>query len=109
LKNKTARRCGIVRAIGAFAAGCSWDESPTMLPIRSALGLATAVMFLNMALASVASAQDVMQLDLMFRDSLLRKTAPESQLDDHTRRQDTGAMQDPVRLARRHPRPRRHR
>jgi hypothetical protein len=72
------------------------------------LRLAAAVMFLNTAFAAVASAQDVMQLDLMFRDSLLRKTAPETDVYDHGRRQDVGAAQEPIKATRRHPRPRRH-
>ena len=75
---------------------------------RAALGLGAAVMFLNMAFASVASAQDVMQLDLMFRESLLRKPAPESQTDRRGRRQEIGATQQSLTMARRHPKPRRH-
>ncbi len=76
--------------------------------MRAVLGLAAAVMFLNMAFATVVSAQDVMQLDLMFRDSLLRKTAPETGVNDPGRRQDIGAAHQPINVARRPPRPRRH-
>ena len=74
---------------------------------RAALGLAAVFMFLDMALASAASAQDVMQLDLMFRESLLRKTAPEIQEDHRGGRQDIGAAQGAVTVTRHHPRPRR--
>ena len=76
--------------------------------IRAALGLAAAVMSLNMAFAAAAWAQDVMQLDLMFRDSLQRKTAPETGVDDHGRRQEVSAAHRASNVARRHPRPRRH-
>jgi hypothetical protein len=72
------------------------------------LGLAVAVLFLNMAFATAARAQDVMQLDLMFRDSLQRKTAPETGVDDPRRRQDVSAAHRAINVARRHPRPRRH-
>ena len=74
---------------------------------RTAFGLATTVMFLSVAFATVASAQDVMQLDLMFRDSLQRKTAPETGVDDHGRRQEVSAAHRAINVARRHPRPRR--
>lgn len=76
--------------------------------MRAALCLAAAVMFLDMALAQVASAQDVMQLDLMFRDSLLRKAPLQSEADHHGRREDVGAAHQPIDEARRPPRPRRH-
>ncbi len=75
---------------------------------RVAFGLAAAVMSLNMAFATAAWAQDVMQLDLMFRDSLQRKTVPETGVDEHGRRQDLSAVHRAISVARRHPRPRRH-
>jgi hypothetical protein len=65
-------------------------------------------MFLSVAFATVASAQDVMQLDLMFRDSLQRKTAPETGAVDRGRRQEVSAAHRAINVARRHPRPRRH-
>jgi hypothetical protein len=70
---------------------------------RAALGLAVAFMFLDMALASTASAQDVMQLDLMFRDSLQRKSPPETQGPaDYGRGGDVSAAREPSKVARRH-------
>ena len=71
---------------------------------RAASGLAAAVMFLDMAFASAASAQDVMQLDLMFRDSLQRKSPPETQGPaDYGRGRDvSAALQEPAKVTRRH-------
>ena len=75
--------------------------------MRLALRFAAIAMFLNMALTSGASAQDAMQRDQMFRDSLLRKTSPQEQagpgLVDQDRRQDVGAVQAPIKVTRRHP------
>ena len=76
--------------------------------IRAAFGLAAAITLLNTAFATAAWAQDVMQLDLMFRDSLQRQTAPETGVVDHGRRQDVSAAHRAINVARRHPRPRRH-
>jgi hypothetical protein len=75
---------------------------------RAALSRALTVVFLSTAFASVASAQDVMQLDLMFRDSLLRKTPPESQADHQGQRHDVGTAPESIKVTRRYPRPRRH-
>jgi len=46
------------------------------MQMRRASHLAVTVLFL--AFPSIASAQDVMQLDTMFRDSLLRKPEPQA-------------------------------
>lgn len=75
---------------------------------RGAFGLAAAAMFLNMGFVSVASAQDVMQLDYMFRESLLRKTPPDQVQIDQGRRPQVGTVQEPIKAARRHPRRHRH-
>jgi hypothetical protein len=66
--------------------------------MRRASYLAAAVLFL--ALPSLASAQDVMQLDTMFRDSLLRR--PESPPQLETRRPQE------IAVTRRHPKRHRH-
>jgi hypothetical protein len=46
---------------------------------RSALPLAAVVLLLGPALTAMASAQEAMQLDLEFRNSLLRGPAPREQ------------------------------
>jgi hypothetical protein len=81
------------------------------MTIRSpyAVWLATAVFLLGSALTSTASAQDVMQLDLAFRDSLLRK----SPSDGYTGRQEwprpnEGLAQEQINPVQRHPRRHRH-
>jgi len=67
--------------------------------MRCASYLAAAILFL--AVPSIASAQDVMQLDTMFRDSLLK---PEPQPHGERRRLQHGQ----VPVVRHHPK-RRHR
>jgi hypothetical protein len=76
--------------------------------MRTVLRLTAGVMLMKMAFASVASAQDVMQLDLMFRESLLRRTASDGKADDQSIRQRTGEVLRSVRIAQRHARRHRH-
>jgi hypothetical protein len=64
--------------------------------MRLAFRLAPIAMFLNMAFTSTASAQDAMQRDLMFRDSLLGKTTPLEQAGP--------GLPAPIKATRRHPR-----
>jgi hypothetical protein len=47
--------------------------------LRSTFRLAAAVLLLGLALTSAASAQEAMQLDLMFKDSLLRGSTSREQ------------------------------
>jgi len=68
--------------------------------MRLAFRLAALAMFLNMAFTSTASAQDAMQRDLMFRESLLRKTSPQEQPG----LQAGPGMAEPVNVARPSPR-----
>jgi len=64
-----------------------------------------AVLLLGLALAPAASAQDAMQLDTAFRDSLLRRSAPEGHTGyEEGQRQDASEAQERVKAARRHPR-----
>jgi hypothetical protein len=67
--------------------------------MRCASYVATAVLLLGPALPSIAPAQDVMQLDTMFRDSLLRK--PESQAEG-------SRLHEQAVVVRRHPKRHRH-
>ena len=77
--------------------------------IRYAPGLAAAFMFLDMAVGSVASAQDVMQLDLAFKNGQLPTSQGQGQATDRQgTRQDVGAAQKQTKAARRHPRLHRH-
>jgi hypothetical protein len=78
------------------------DDRPMTYRLRPAQCLAAAVLLLGPALSSMASAQEAMQLDLEFRNSLLRGQAlPERAEGRHLRQQ-------PIEVARRHPRRRRH-
>lgn len=67
---------------------------------RLTLGIAAAAMFLNMAFTFAASAQDAMQRDQMFRESLQRGTSPQEQAGP--------APGSPIKAARRHPKLRQH-
>ena len=70
--------------------------------LRSAQCLVAAVLLLGPALSTMASAQEAMQLDLEFRNSLLRGQAlPEPAEGRHLRQQ-------PIEVARHHPRRHRH-
>ena len=69
---------------------------------RSALPLAAVVLLLGPALTAMASAQEAMQLDLEFKDSLLRGPALREQGEARYFQQ----KQTPV--ARHHPRGHRH-
>jgi hypothetical protein len=72
-------------------------------------GLAAAFMFLDMAIGSVASAQDVMQLDLAFKNGQLPTSREQGHaVDLQDRRQDVGAAPKQTKAARRHPRLHRH-
>ena len=82
------------------------------MPFRlaSTVRLAAAVLLLGPAVTSTASAQDVMQLDLEFRNSLLRKSPSEGYASrQEGRRADDGVAQEPINPARRQPRRHRHR
>jgi hypothetical protein len=70
--------------------------------LRPTQCLAAAVLLLGPVLGTMASAQEAMQLDLEFRNSLLRgQVLPESAERRHLRQQ-------PIELAGRHPRRHRH-
>jgi len=76
--------------------------------LPSAVRLATAVVLLGPALTSTASAQDVMQLDLAFRDSLQRKSPSDGHTDRRGwQRPDESLAQEQINPILRHPR--RHR
>jgi len=66
--------------------------------LRSAPCLAAAVFLLGLALTRIASAQDVMQLDLEFRNSLLRGSPPQEQGP----RRDASEAQGQLDVARRY-------
>ena len=68
-----------------------------------AFSLAGAVLLLGPVLASRASAQEAMQLDLDFRNSLLRGSAPQEQGEGRH------LQQQQIEVAKRHPRRHRHR
>jgi len=68
--------------------------------MRCASYPAAVALFLGLAVPSIAWAQDVMQLDTMFRDSLLRKPEPQSEAGRF--------RQEQVVVTRRHPRRHRH-
>ena len=77
--------------------------------LRTAVRLATVVLLLGPVLISTASAQDVMQLDLDFRNSLLRKSPSDGYAGrQEGRRTDEGVAQEQANPARRHPRRQRH-
>jgi hypothetical protein len=81
------------------------------MPFRStsAVRLAAAVLLLGPAFTSTASAQDVMQLDLEFRNSLQRKSPSESYTGRREgRRTDDGVAQEQINPARSQPRRHRH-
>ena len=81
------------------------------MPFRltSAVRLAAAVLLLGPAFTSTASAQDVMQLDLEFRNSLQRKSPSEGYASrQEGRRTDGGVAQEPINPAQRQPRRHRH-
>jgi hypothetical protein len=76
--------------------------------LPSALRFATAVLLLGPALASAASAQDVMQLDLAFKDSLQRGAGSEGPTGyQEGRSRPTSEAREHGNALRRHPR--RHR
>jgi hypothetical protein len=70
------------------------------LPFASSL--AAAVLLLGPALNSMASAQDVMQLDIEFRNSLLRSTASQEQGEGRH------LQQQHIEVVKGHPRRHRH-
>ena len=77
--------------------------------LPSAVRFATAVFLLGPVLTSTASAQDVMQLDLAFRDSLLRKSPTEGYAGrQEGRRPDESLAQEQINQVQRHPRRHRH-
>jgi len=59
-----------------------------------------ALLLLGLAVTPTASAQDAMQLDTAFRDSLLRRPAPEGYREG--RRQDASEAQEHIKATRRH-------
>ena len=73
------------------------------MSFRSALRLATVVLSLGPALTAMASAQEAMQLDLEFRNSLLRGPAPREQGEARH------LQQRQIDVVRHHPRRHRHR
>jgi hypothetical protein len=75
---------------------------PVIFRLRPAQCLAAAVLLLRPALSSMASAQEAMQLDLEFKNSLSRGQALPEQAEGHHLRQQ------PIEIARRYPRRRRH-
>ncbi len=80
-----------------------------MIPnMRSILWFAAVVLLMGTAFAPAVSAQDVMQLDLAFKNGQL-PTSPDQggAADLQDRRQDARAAQKPLTATRRHPR--RHR
>jgi hypothetical protein len=77
--------------------------------LASALRFATAVLLLGPALASAASAQDVMQLDLAFKDSLQRGAGSERPAGYQEGRGRTASeARQHGNAVRRHPRRHRH-
>jgi hypothetical protein len=72
---------------------------------RSALALPAIAILLWLAPASIASAQDVMELDLAFKNSLSQKPAPEvraERRDGQARRQRARDDQGLVEVKKRH-------
>lgn len=77
--------------------------------LPSALRFATAVLLLGPALTSAASAQDVMQLDLAFKDSLQRRPASEGLADyREVRGRVASEAREHIKPARRYQRRHRH-
>jgi hypothetical protein len=76
---------------------------PMAFRLRPAHCLIAAVLLLGPALSSTASGQEAMQLDLEFRNSLLRGQAPHEQAEGRRLQ-----PQQPIEVARRHPRRHRH-
>jgi Spy/CpxP family protein refolding chaperone len=72
--------------------------------MRSTRGFAVIAMLLNMAFAPAASAQDVMQLDLAFKNGQLPTSGQGTVPDLQGQRLNAGAAREPAKLARRHPR-----
>jgi hypothetical protein len=78
---------------------------------RSAPCLAAAILFLSLAPASIASAQEAMQLDLEFRNSLSRGATSQEQGEGRQlqgRRRDASEAQKQIEVAKRYPMRRRH-
>jgi len=77
--------------------------------LPSALRFATAVLLLGPAFTSAASAQDVMQLDLAFKDSLQRRPGSEGPAGHEAGRgRDASEVREHIKAARRYPRRHRH-
>jgi hypothetical protein len=76
--------------------------------LPSALRFATAVLLLGPALASAASAQDVMQLDLAFKDSLQRGGSERPASYQEGRGRTASEAREHGNAVRRHPRRHRH-
>jgi hypothetical protein len=79
--------------------------------LRATFRLAAAVLLLGPALTSAASAQEAMQLDLMFKDSLLRGSASREQREADRvqgRREDVGRAREYRRTGRHRREPYRH-
>ena len=87
----------------------------SLINLRISQTLGWAILFVGLATSSTGLAQDAMQRDQAFRDSLMPKPASEGRPNwlgqpDHGRHQDGAlkeAIEAAVRAARRHPR--RHR
>lgn len=80
---------------------------PFQMPVAPCL--AVAVLFLGTALTSIASAQDVMELDLVFKNGLLRGHGHEGKREGslpEAQRHDTRAAQGWVEAKKRHVRSR---
>jgi hypothetical protein len=78
------------------------DDQPMIFRLRPAQCLAAAILLLGLALSTMASAQEAMQLDLEFRNSLLRGQALAEPAEGRHLRQQ------PIGVAGRHPRRHRH-
>jgi hypothetical protein len=79
--------------------------------LRSTFRLAAAGLLLGLALTSAASGQEAMQLDLMFKDSLLRGSASQKQREADRvqgRREDVGRAREHPGTARHRRKPYRH-
>jgi hypothetical protein len=71
--------------------------------LLSALRFATVVLLIGPALTPAASAQDAMQLDLAFKDSLQHRPASEGRADYREGRgRDLGEAREHVKAARRY-------
>ena len=78
--------------------------------LSSTLRLATAVLLLGPVLTSATSAQDAMQLDMAFKDSLQRQPGSEGRAgyQEGRGRDDVSEAREHIKPARRHPRRYRH-